>query len=133
MIKKFTKRIYVSGADEVLKKEELQRLGINAILNVAWEVDDPVYAQTDFVMVKVGLTDNDQNPSWLKNLAILNLRSLLDNGKTVLVHCGAGFSRSPYVAIRYIAETENRTIESVYKEFMSTYPLQIGISPLNYG
>lgn len=134
MIKQFTPNIFVSGRDEVFQKETLQSLGITAIFNVAEELDDPQYSPLEFTQIKIGFSDNDKNPGWLKNLGMLTLRSLLDNGKKVLIHCMGGASRSPYFAVRYIAETEHRTIEAVYQEFIATLPPgQITVSPLNYG
>lgn len=133
MIKKFLPNLFVSGRDEVYQKEELQRLGINAILNVAWEVDDPQYAPQDFLMLKIGLLDSSENPGWLKDMAAITLQNLLENDKTVLVHCMAGASRSAYFAIRYISEKEHRTMEALYNEYIATFPPgSITVSPLNY-
>lgn len=132
MIKKFTPKIYVSGRDEIGDTLALKALGITTIFNVAREVDDPNYS--DFRMIKLGFTDDANNPGWLKNLGMLMLRSLIDNGETVLIHCMAGASRSAYFAVRYIAETEQRNIEAVYQEFIASLPPgQITVSPLNYG
>lgn len=133
MIKKIAPNIFISGANEIHNKEELKGLGITAILNVAWEVNDPEYSPEDFKMVKVGLLDSSNNPDWLKSLAIIAFGSLVENGEIVLIHCLHGASRSPYIALRYLAEKEKRAIENLYDEFMPQFPPgQINISPLNY-
>lgn len=133
MIKKFLPNLFVSGRDEVYQKEELQRLGITAILNVAWEVDDPQYRPEEFLQVKIGMTDDTKNPDWLKSLVMITLNSLLDNGHTVLVHCMAGASRSAYFATRYVSEKEHRSMDAVYNEMIATFPPgSITVSPLNY-
>lgn len=110
---------------------ELQERGITAILNVAWEVNDLEYPPEEFKMVKVGLWDGVGNKPEMKSLAVMALRTLIDAGHTVAVHCLHGASRSPYIVFRYLAEKENVQIEALYKEFRTQYP-DITISPLNY-
>lgn len=130
-ILKITPKIYVSGIDEVKMKSELQQRGITAILNVAWEADDPQYQPSEFRMVKIGLWDGTGNRPEMKALAVIALRNLIDSGHTVLVHCLHGGSRSPYIVFRYLCEVEHRTMDAIYQEFRAQYP-DITISPLNY-
>ena len=131
MICKISKNIYISGMGEVDEIAKLKELGINAILNVAYEVTDSIREPGDFMMVKIGLMDSPGNPDFMKSLAVIALSDMLHAGRTVLVHCAHGASRSPYIVFRYLAETEHRAIEAVYAEFLPIYP-HMFLSPLNY-
>lgn len=120
MIAKLTPNLYLSGANEVLKLENLQTLGIDAILNVAYEETDPNYK--DLIMVKVGLHEFESNPPFLISMAVIALENLITNGRTVLIHCHAGAHRSPYIAFRYLAEKEKTSLDEVYVKFMPIIP-----------
>ena len=133
MIRKITPKIYLSGQNEVEDQSVLMAHGITAVLNVADNCNDHLYNGLEFAQIKIGLMDNTQNPVFLKDMAVQALKVLIDNGHTVLVHCVSGASRSPYVIFRYLAETEHRTMDAIYKEFITQYPdAGITISPLNY-
>lgn len=128
MIANLTPSLYLSGANEVRNIDELKRLGIDAILNVAWEETDPNYK--DFLMVKISIHEFEHNPDFFLSMAVTILDNLISNGHTVLVHCHAGAHRGPYVAFRYLAEKERRTIEEIYNELTSKIPWKI-IYPFN--
>ncbi|MEK6881265.1 MAG: dual specificity protein phosphatase family protein [Nanoarchaeota archaeon] len=120
MIAQLTENLFLSGKDEVLDMEKLKEFNITAILNVAYQVNDPEYK--DFLMVKIGLHEFSPNPDFFKDLAIIVLSTLIDNGYKVLVHCHAGAHRSPYIAFRYLAEKQNKTIDQIYQEMMPKIP-----------
>lgn len=120
MIAKLLSNLYLSGANEVHNVEELKRLGITAVLNVAYEVSDPHHK--DFVMVKIGLHEFKENPAFLKNMAIEAIRKLIDHDHTVLIHCYAGAHRSPFIAFSYIAEVTGDSLDEVYKDILPGIP-----------
>ncbi len=119
MIKKFSDHVFVCGANEILDKESLKNMGVTAVLNVAFEVNDPAYE--DFLMTKVGLTDDRFNTEDQKAMAVDTLKTLLDQGKTVMVHCMAGASRSPYIAARALCEIEGCGIDTIYDQVIAQY------------
>lgn len=112
--------MYLSGANEVRNLEELKKLGIDAILNVAYEESDPEYK--DFLLVKIGIHEFEVNPPFILSMAVIALDNLIANGRTVLIHCHAGGHRSPYIAFRYLAEKSGRTLDEIYQEIMPTVP-----------
>lgn len=120
MIAQLTENLFLSGADEVNNVAKLKELGITAILNVGYQVTDPEHK--DFLMVKVGLHEFSPNPDFFKSLAVIALSSLIDNGQKVLIHCAAGAHRSPYIAFRYLAEKNGKTIDEIYQEMMPKIP-----------
>ena len=120
MIAQLTNNLYLSGENEVLNLDKLRELGINALLNVGYEVTNPIYK--DLLTIKIGLHEFQPNPDFLKALAVISLSTLIDNGYKVLVHCHAGAHRSPYIAFRYLAEKNNKTIDEVYCEMKPKIP-----------
>ncbi len=122
MINRIRHNLFLSGQDEVQNLERLKVLGITAVLNVADNSLDPYYRATTVLMVKVGLEDNELNDPKAKDLAVAVLRYLLNAGYSVLVHCVAGASRSPYIVARYLAETEGRPVEEVLAELRTLRP-----------
>lgn len=122
MINRVRHNIFLSGENEVKSLETMRALGITAVLNVADNSPDPYYRATTVLMVKVGLEDNELNDPEAKDLAVFVLASLLDAGYSVLVHCVAGASRSPYIVARYLSETEDRPIKEVLVELKTLRP-----------
>lgn len=123
MIAKLTENLFLSGESEAHNIDKLKELGITAILNVGYQVTSPNHK--DFLMVKVGLHEFDPNPDFFKRLAVKVLDSLIKNGNKVLIHCHAGAHRSPYIAFRYLAEKNNKTLDEVYREMMPLVPWNI--------
>ena len=97
-------RIYVGGEPDVQSFEELRSLGITHILNVASDVDfSPSVKNSPIIKKKINLDDNcDQSiiP------AIFDLFKFIDdcvcNGKSIIVHCHKGISRSVSIVIGYM-------------------------------
>jgi protein-tyrosine phosphatase len=95
---------------------------ITAVLNVAADCDDSTLDNAQFRHVKVGLTDDPQNPPYMIELAVVVLGKLLDCGETVLIHCAGGRSRSPHIASLYLAEIEKRTYDAIWQQLRSLRP-----------
>lgn len=123
MIAKLDENLYLSGENIVKEPEKLKRAGITAILNVGYQVTDPNYKE--FLMIKIGLREFSPNPDFFKNLAVTTLAQLIENGQTVLIHCHAGAHRSPYIACRYLAEKNKKTLDDVYREIIPKVPWDI--------
>ncbi len=123
MIAQLTDSLFLSGENEAHNVDKLKELGITAILNVGYQVTSPNHK--DFLMVKIGLHEFSPNPDFFKSLAVDSLSRLIENGHKVLIHCHAGAHRSPYIAFRYLAEKNNKTLDQVYQEMMPKVPWNI--------
>lgn len=115
---KIRDNLYIGNASDPKNTEQLNKAGITAILNVAYEVDDPVYFPHQFSCVKVGLSDSNKNTVKMRQLAIDTLVRLLEHGDNVLVHCAAGQSRAVFVASHGIANFEKKVPEEVLAEII---------------
>ena len=74
--------------------QDLERLGIRSVLNVAWDLDYKV--SPNVFPVKVGLFDGPGNRYAAFSLAVKTLEELIKMG-SVMIHCHEGVSRSPTV------------------------------------
>lgn len=110
----------------------LQANYVTAVLNVAFEINDPTYGPTEIRYIKVGLMDNNQNRQYMKDLAVSTLVDLMTKGEIVLVHCAAGLSRGVYVVAKALAQLENRDIHEVFLEIKHERPMSME-SPLFEG
>lgn len=119
---KFRDNLYVGNYRDSHDDKLLLDGGITAVLNVAYEIDDPVYPPFQIRYAKVGLMDNHMNYPYIKELAVETLIAMLQDGETVLVHCAAGLSRSVYTACQAIAHLEERDITGVYDELKKLHP-----------
>jgi protein-tyrosine phosphatase len=95
---------------------------ITAVLNVAYELDDPPYSPYEIRHIKVGLMDNGENLDYMKAHAVMALETLLRNGEVVLVHCAAGISRSVYVACQALANIEQGDMYRIFQELRNERP-----------
>jgi protein-tyrosine phosphatase len=95
---------------------------ITAVLNVADDLNDPLYPVFKVVTVKIGLSDDSNNTSDMIDLSVSVLRNLIDQGHRVLIHCRAGMSRSPHILALYLSEIESRDYEDIWKELQSFRP-----------
>lgn len=112
MINKIRENLYLCAADDVIASAVKERQ-INAILNVSLETTTGPFEGVE--IVKAGFRDN---PNYIHDgeKAVSVLKAWLTEGKTVLVHCRAGASRSPHVVAAALSQIENRDYEDVYKE-----------------
>lgn len=108
-MRKITRQIYLGDAGDASDNEALKKAKITAVLNVA----NGAYAGPDYLSfksLKVGLLDDGSDQDMLKRLAVSTLRILVDAGEIVLVHCGAGISRSAYIIARYMSKRNKSSI-----------------------
>lgn len=126
---KFRDNLYIGGIKDL--SEDLSALGITAILTVAYEVDvRSVPPPTRYM--KVSLSDSNENPEYLKHLAVDSLEEMLHNGERVFVHCAAGASRSVYTAVMAISRIEKKDWHDVYEELHKIHPFAL-LGPLFHG
>lgn len=128
---KFRENLYIGGLRDLA--EDLQKVGITAILNVAYEIDVQPIPPQIIRYIKVSLNDSDENKKYMKVMAINTLEELLTQGETVMVMCAAGLSRSVYTAVMTIARMEGKKdwIE-VFDELQKIHPFAL-IGPLFHG
>lgn len=129
---KLRDNLYISGSEAAHDLGRLNEDGITAVLNVAYEINDPPTLPQDIFQIKVGLTDDDKNIPYTKRLAVETLKVLMLKGEKVLVHCAVGQSRSPYVAAKAVAGLENKTVGEVFNEMKELAPFVVW-SPLFSG
>lgn len=119
---KFRDNLYIGGFVDASNETAIQEAAVTAILNVAFELSNPIYHPLGTRNLKIGLMDNDQNPAYMKRLAIDTLKKLIEEGETVLVHCAMGMSRSVYVLCKAVAELEGKTVHEVFAELTTARP-----------
>lgn len=89
--------IFIGNSNDARDIDHLRILGIKSVLNVANDLEDPWF-HGDFRNYKVSLRDGEGNQLYQYVLALQVLLTLLSRGEKVLLHCGAGVSRSPGIA-----------------------------------
>ncbi len=85
----------------------------------AWIQD---YAGMGIVADRVAVTDFDR-PDLLDKLdeAVAALHRLIEDGRTVYVHCNAGVNRSPSVVIAYLVVHRGLTLETASAEVVEVH------------
>ncbi len=131
---KLRDNLYIGNARDGSFLLGLRDNKITAILNVAYEVNDPIYDPKEIRSVKIGLLDSGKNKPYIKDLAIAMLISLLKEGEIVLVHCGAGLSRSVFVTCFALQTLEKIEAYDIFQEIRNIKPFaQKGELWLGYG
>lgn len=118
---KIRQKIYL-GHEYDAHMDTVNRCGITAILNVANDLNDPLYPIYKVLTFKIGLSDDKMNSYSTIALAIYTLKYLVDEGHIVLIHCRAGMSRSPHVLALYLSKVENKTYGQVWDEIRKLRP-----------
>lgn len=119
---KLRKNLYVGNFRDATLIPQLRKSNITTVLNVAYELDDPVYHPQEIRYVKIGLLDSTENKMSMKKLAVNSLITLLEAGETVLIHCAAGLSRAPFVASQALSKMENKDPEDILQEIRNSRP-----------
>jgi protein-tyrosine phosphatase len=79
-----------------------QANGIQAILNVALEIQPPANRPVDYFWLQ--LADGVATYSAIVDYALLFINNKVRENKPVLVHCGAGISRSSFITLSYLLQ-----------------------------
>ena len=127
MISRILERLYVG--DSGFTPEDLQRLGVNNVLNVGGVELKPTcqYAQ-------IHLVDNGHNPPHAFKTALATLDDAAQRGMTTLVCCRRGVSRSVFLVMLWLERMgmsrdeayayvkERHPVAQVNVELMESYP-----------
>lgn len=89
--------IYIGNSNDARDIDNLRRLGIKSVVNVAKDLEDPWF-HGDHRCYKIPLLDGPGNEIYRYVFALQIVVTLLRAGEKVLLHCHAGSSRSPAVA-----------------------------------
>ncbi len=93
MINQILSRVYVG--DSEYTKQDLDDLGIHWVLNVGGK-------ETGMENYHRHLSDDGNNSRIDVMDAVLQARQQILCGSTVLIHCRAGMSRSPYIIAKHL-------------------------------
>ena len=91
-----TDSLLVGDAEDASDHDGIRVAGVTVVLSLTH--DSPATPARGYRVVDRPLVDGPQNDSERFAAAVDTLRSLLDDGERVLVHCSAGASRSVAVA-----------------------------------
>src|SRR5579875_3749822 len=94
--------LYLGSALDAANLQFLNQHNISYILNVAVEVEDPVHS--GFVQAKIDLDDYNFNQNWNSQIetALRFIDGARKQGKSILVHCFAGWNRGTSVIMEYL-------------------------------
>lgn len=103
--------LYVGNSNDARDIDNLRRLGIKRVLNVATDLEGPWF-HGDYRNYKIPLTDGPGNQLYQYQLALYTATTILSHGEKLLIHCHAGISRSPSIAAACLVFLKKaRTIE----------------------
>lgn len=112
---KVLSHLYLGSQQDVLDESLLQQNGINYVLNISKTCPAPSYIPANhFLRIPVKDNYGETILSWLDDAIQFIDKVKSANGK-VIVHCLAGISRSPTVAIAYIMKRLHMTNETAYR------------------
>lgn len=104
MADKITDRIWIGNSWDAANPP----CECNAILNCAFDLFSMVGWNRHIHLSQCGLIDGPGNPVSAYRSAVLQLDALCEHGKTVLVHCHKGHSRSVAVVMGFLNMKDNR-------------------------
>ncbi|MFT4922769.1 MAG: atypical dual specificity phosphatase [Haloarculaceae archaeon] len=90
---------------------------ITAIVALSYDDPEGGYPSKQTI-VAVPMVDGPQNDPQTFGAAVQAVRSRLDAGTRILVHCSAGASRSPAVAATALALDGNRDLEEAFQQVL---------------
>lgn len=125
MISQIRPNLYLSSYADVTA-ENIAKFNITTILNVAPELQNLRFANVS--NVHVGFPDVVEGVGRVDEVAAAKLQRLLSEGKTVLVHCKAGASRSPHVVALCLSAIEGKDYNAVYEEVKKLHGRTIAYS-----
>lgn len=98
---KITDHVYLGGYSDAINTPELERRGITRVLNLAEEC--PVMPSSTIETLHIPLKDHsDEDIAKHFETAVRFLRDAVRAGRSVLVHCRFGVSRSATIVIAYL-------------------------------
>lgn len=120
MIDFINQHIAIGDSSDAKDYDLLKANSINAVLNVAFDLDVPAYKNIEYE--KVGLIDGPGNEVTTLIASVYMLEQLLQRHDKVLVHCHAGHSRAPMVVCTYLAYKEGNDFIGVMLDIIHVRP-----------
>jgi len=114
-------RLWLGNAGDGRDPARLLEAGITAVVNVAVEEPSPSLPRT-MTFCHFPIMDGAQECEGVLAAAIQTLVSLLRNHVPVLVHCGAGMSRSPAVVAAAMAIVEGGSLDDRLRQIVAGQP-----------
>lgn len=106
--------LYLGSARDAARKEQLQQLGITALLNVTQFCPNLFQEVFEYKCIPVRDTGCEDIGAYFQEAINFIDQVKSQNGK-VLVHCQAGVSRSATICIAYLMATRRLRMEEAYK------------------
>jgi len=109
-----------SGSDQNM----LKKLGVKTIVNVHQHYDPKIDTMEQFHFTLIDGEDND----WETIMQILEIVNEQRSMGNILVHCCAGMSRSPFIAVSYLVVKEGLDVDKALQIVAEKQPF-ISIHP----
>ncbi len=107
--------LYVGSQQDVLNEDIMRANGINYVLNVSKTCPSPTHiAPGHFHRIPVRDNYGEKLLPWFED-AMNFIEKVRSANGCVIIHCLAGISRSPTVAIAYIMKHLNMNVDDAYK------------------
>ncbi|GFY50954.1 dual specificity protein phosphatase 4 [Trichonephila inaurata madagascariensis] len=106
--------LYLGSARDAARKEQLQQLGVTALLNVTQLCPNLFKDAFLYKIIPVRDTGGEDIAAHFQEAIHFIDQVKAQNGK-VLVHCQAGISRSATICIAYLMATKRLRMEEAYK------------------
>lgn len=106
--------LYLGSARDAARKEQLQQLGVTALLNVTQLCPNLFQEAFLYKCIPVRDTGGEDIAAHFQEAIHFIDQVKAQNGK-VLVHCQAGISRSATICIAYLMATKRLRMEEAYK------------------
>uniref|UniRef100_A0A8D3DIC5 protein-tyrosine-phosphatase n=1 Tax=Scophthalmus maximus TaxID=52904 RepID=A0A8D3DIC5_SCOMX len=107
-------RLYL-GAEGDVVQERLASLGISYVLSVSrCSPQPPFLPQSRYLRIPIDDSLRDDLLPWIPQ-ALRFIDAAMSSGASVLVHCAAGVSRSPALAVAYIMYSLGMDLDRAYR------------------
>ncbi len=115
-VSKVLDMLYISGKAPTSNAMRLHGMGIRAVLDVCDVFDDDTEAmRRNFSFKHIPMVDvAEYDIGAHLDEALAFMRSNIEKGRPVLVHCVMGISRSATTVIAYLCEYEGMSLEEAY-------------------
>ncbi|XGW08264.1 hypothetical protein V3C99_010959 [Haemonchus contortus] len=108
--------MYLGSQQDALDEEKIKKYGITHVVNLSIACPRPKSIENDKNFFRIPVNDSYQEKlSQYFEEAWVFLERVRTEGKVVLIHCLAGISRSPTLAISYVMRYKKMSSEDAYK------------------
>ncbi|KAL7059093.1 hypothetical protein AAHC03_013917 [Spirometra sp. Aus1] len=114
--------LVIGSQADAMSAETCRQFGITHVINVSADGPaSPHIPLENFFRIPIQDNFTDQITPFFDR-AFMMINSARASQGCVLIHCAAGISRSPTVAIAYLMQTSKLTLEAAYKQVKSCRP-----------